>query len=124
MDRRLLIVDDEPALLHAVTRLLEDDYTVYTATSAEEALALIETMPPFPVIATDVMMPGMSGIRFAQRLAKVSPDTVVIVFSSSDVNTDRMINLTNTRACLAKPFSVAMLCSAIEQFIQVPTGPE
>lgn len=120
VNRQILIVDDEPALLSAVSRLLAEDYDVYTACNAEEALSLIEILPTFPVIATDVMMPGMSGIRFAQRLASVSPSTVVIVFSSNDFNTDRLEHLKNAKACLAKPFSVTMLCNAIEQFMGQP----
>lgn len=58
--RRILVVDDEPGIRRALTRLL-DRHIVETAASGQEALELLEKRP-FDIIFCDMMMPGMDGM--------------------------------------------------------------
>jgi signal transduction histidine kinase len=57
---RLLIIDDEPAILRALTRIL-NDLDVVTAGSGSQALALLEADAEFDVLLCDLMMPDMTG---------------------------------------------------------------
>jgi two-component system sensor histidine kinase ChiS len=59
----LLMVDDEPANLVGLRKILDKDYQLIEAHNAQEALQLIET-PGIKVILSDQKMPGMSGIEF------------------------------------------------------------
>ncbi len=74
---RLLIIDDEPAICASIKRMLQDKAAVITATSAREALQLIEKQglenPPIDAILCDVFMPGLSGLEFHRRLVELSP---------------------------------------------------
>lgn len=70
----LLIVDDEPHIRKLLGVLLQNQgYRTLTASSGEEALAMVEQQPP-DLILLDVMMPGMDGYEVA-RLLKADKET-------------------------------------------------
>lgn len=61
---RILFVDDEPLLLQGITVALRKHYDIVTATSAQQALAILEADSTFPVVVSDFRMPDMNGARF------------------------------------------------------------
>ena len=71
---RLLLVDDSQFFRNMLAPLLAaSGYAVTLAASAEEALALKEKGASFELIVSDLDMPGMDGITFAERI-KADPD--------------------------------------------------
>jgi len=79
-----LIVDDEPAILTILTHVLEDhNFTVRTAPSGEDAVAMLreETVD---VLLTDIRMHGISGFELIDRVASVDPAVKTIVMTSHD----------------------------------------
>ena len=56
---KVLCVDDEPEILAGLKLTLKRDYTVLTAGSGDEGLALLEQHPDVAVILSDMRMPGM-----------------------------------------------------------------
>ena len=67
---RLLVVDDQPANLKAVSALLaRHGYEVATATQGEQALDLADATPP-DLLLLDMMMPGMNGFELLAELRK------------------------------------------------------
>jgi DNA-binding NtrC family response regulator len=69
---RVLLVDDEPAILMTTEAILEEHYTVTTAESANEALALLATRD-FDVVCADYAMgTGMNGVDLLRRVASMS----------------------------------------------------
>jgi PAS domain S-box-containing protein len=69
---RILIVDDEPAILRALSRVLQG-YQVTRALSGREAVSRIEHSGPYDVVFCDVMMPELSGIDVYERAKEVCP---------------------------------------------------
>ena len=70
---RILVADDEEAIRLTMELLLQRrGYTVTTARSGTEALALIEQQP-FELLLLDLKMPGLSGLEVAQRAREVQP---------------------------------------------------
>ncbi|MFD2670567.1 ATP-binding protein [Marinicrinis sediminis] len=64
----ILAVDDDPVNLNVLTTILSDDaYHLRTATSASEALAMLDE-ERWDLIITDVMMPGISGYELTKRV--------------------------------------------------------
>lgn len=63
----LLLVDDEPVNLRVLKQILQQDYQLMFATSAEQALQLAATQKP-DLILSDVMMPQMTGFELCQTL--------------------------------------------------------
>lgn len=82
MPSHVLIVDDTPASLEAARVALEDSVTsIYTAQDGAEALRLIEKYPRIDAVLSDIMMPVMSGMELAERLAKVRPDLPIVLMT-------------------------------------------
>lgn len=77
---RILIVDDEPAVLSALSRALHRDFEVLTAADGAEALRLI-TGQEVPIMVTDQRMPGMTGAQLLAAVADVSPLTIGILIT-------------------------------------------
>jgi DNA-binding NtrC family response regulator len=79
---RILVVDDERALLIALRGLLsKEGYQVETADSGEEALRRIET-GSFHLVVTDLSMDGVSGMQVLERARAVDPDLAVIMITA------------------------------------------
>ncbi len=76
----ILIVDDEAPLRDLLAQLLEDTYECVTASSAEEALALLPTRR-FNVVLSDINMSGMTGLEMLPQILTLSPETVVVMIS-------------------------------------------
>lgn len=78
---RLLIVDDEPFVLSALTRLLRrDGYEVVTADGPARGIELLEGQA-VGVIVSDYRMPEMDGVEFLRRAREVVPDAIRIILS-------------------------------------------
>ena len=69
---RVLVIDDEPAILRAFRRVLYGHEVVLT-TSGPEAIAKLADSRGFDVIFCDVMMPEMSGIEVYQQIREHHP---------------------------------------------------
>lgn len=81
MNRRILVVDDEPGILAALTQLLEyEGYETRRASGGHEALGLTEQWHPH-LIFLDVKMEGMDGIETLKRLRAREPGAVVVMIS-------------------------------------------
>ncbi len=70
---RIMVVDDDPAVTRALARLLGRTAEVAVETDPEVALGRLATAPFPDAILCDVMMPGLSGPGFHERLLASSP---------------------------------------------------
>ena len=81
--RTILIVDDEPNVLKALLRTLrKEDYDIFTATSAQEGLKLLD-MREFDLVISDQHMPGMDGIAFLQKVKAEQPHTLTVMLTGA-----------------------------------------
>jgi CheY-like chemotaxis protein len=116
--RRILVVDDEPLIVATIVRQLSSGNVVVGETSAERALELALADPPFDVIVCDVMMDGLNGVDVYERVARERPGMEArIVFMTGGAHTPRtrafLASVPNR--CLAKPFAVEGLSTALAQ---------
>jgi YesN/AraC family two-component response regulator len=111
MDRKLLLVDDEPNILSSLKRLFRrEGYTIYTANSGNEGLEILAENR-IGVIVSDQRMPHMTGVEFFTKVKKLYPDTVRIILSGyTDLNsvTDA-INKGEIYKFLTKPWDDEIL---------------
>ena len=113
---KVLVVDDEPHILHYLRATLESwGHQVTTAGDGAAALEALRT-GPCDVIVTDLRMPRVSGREFFETLAAEHPELVRrVVFSTGDtVRGDTLAFLERQgRPVLHKPFSLGDLRAAL-----------
>jgi PAS domain S-box-containing protein len=78
---RILIVDDEEAILETLTFTFMDHYDVLTTSDPQAALSILEANQPVAVIITDQRMPGMTGVELLKRVYERFPETVRIILT-------------------------------------------
>jgi two-component system response regulator GlrR len=123
---RLLVVDDDPDLLHLLTlRLRANGYNVSAVDSAEAALAHVEVERPDLVIS-DVRLPGRNGISLFDELHTRHPALPFILLTAYGTIPDAVEATTRgVFGYLTKPFDSQALLDKIRQGLSLsPTGNE
>jgi DNA-binding NarL/FixJ family response regulator len=120
MAKQLLVVDDDPSLLLAVSDTLRaEGYEVVTARRGAEAMVRVaESLPD--LIISDIRMPGMDGYALVRNL-RASPRTrlIPIVFlTAKDETADRIEGFrTGVDAYLTKPFESEELTAVVSSIL-------
>lgn len=113
---RVLYLDDEPMHISLVTRWVEAlGHSVSSFTSAAEALAAFEAGPGgFDLVLTDMSMPGMSGLEFAQQILRIEPQAVVIIATGCvDPNWADYARTRGVRDVIEKPTTSEAMAKAV-----------
>lgn len=84
MNKNILIVDDEIAVLHGLQRAMHHTCLIDTALGATAALEKVKAGKQHAVIITDLMMPGMNGLELLKELELIDPHSIKIMLTSSD----------------------------------------
>ncbi len=105
---RILLVEDEPVNIQAVSGILKDQgYQVSVATSGTKALEVLTRVKP-DLILLDVMMPGLDGFETCQRI-KATPELreIPIIFLTAKTGTEDIVKGFEVGAVdyVSKPFS-------------------
>lgn len=82
MNPKVLLVDDEPNMLEAITTLLQDEgFTIRCASDGMEAAEIFEN-EAFQVVVTDVRMPGKGGFELVRELKQKDQNVEIILFTA------------------------------------------
>lgn len=111
---KILIVDDEPNVLKALSRLLKA-YATVTVESAEEAL-LIAEQQAFDLVISDYRMPGINGIDFLILFKRLQPDAIRVVLTGfADLEgAQHAINEAEVFRFINKPWSNLEIVHVVE----------
>jgi diguanylate cyclase (GGDEF)-like protein len=111
---RILVVDDEDTLRSVIAQVLtQDGHEVSEAPSAERGLELFRESE-FPLVITDIIMAGMSGLDLLDEVKRLNPDTVVVVMTShASLETATAALRSGAYDFLIKPFEDIDLVSAV-----------
>jgi DNA-binding NarL/FixJ family response regulator len=121
MAKQLLVVDDDPSLLLAVSETLRaEGYDVQTARRGAEAMVRVaEALPD--LIISDIRMPGMDGYALVRNL-RASPRSrlVPIIFlTAKDETVDRITGFrTGVDAYVTKPFEPEELVAIVKSILE------
>jgi two-component system, OmpR family, response regulator RegX3 len=115
---RVLVVDDEPALVDAVGYALRSEgFEVETAEDGEQALVVMSENN-VELVVLDIMLPRLSGIEVCRRLREAS-DVPIILLSARDAEVDRVLGLeSGADDYVTKPFSMAELLSRVRAVLR------
>ena len=115
---RILLVDDEEAIVNLGRRSLEKlGYSVTGETRSNRALEIfLEHPDQFDLVITDQTMPNFTGISLANELWKIRPELPIIISSgySEQVTSEKAASL-GFHSFLGKPYTTADLAKAIRQ---------
>ncbi|WP_181703956.1 response regulator [Chthonobacter albigriseus] len=110
----VLVVDDERDILVALQDLLEDEYAVLVAVSAEEGLRLLAAHPDVAVIISDQRMPGMTGERFLAAARAFSDAGAILLTGYADLSAVAdAINKGGITGYVPKPWDAAALTAMV-----------
>ena len=113
--KKVLIVDDDPAVLNLLRALLQSDFLVSEARSGEEALACLMTERPHLVIL-DIMMPGIDGNETCRRIRTHPAGCGIQVVMVSGKSSRREMEVAFEAGAddyFVKPFDPLELCSRV-----------
>jgi FixJ family two-component response regulator len=119
------VVDDDSAVLKALTRLLRS--TGWAVLAFNSSQALLDRLPGlrFDCLILDVQMPGMSGFELKQRLGQLGCRAPVLFITAHDSPQSRATaSQTGSLGLLIKPFSSSALLTALSlRSLVPPAGP-
>lgn len=118
---RLLLVDDEPAVLRVLRVILGRHYELVAEQTAQAALKRIVGGERFDLIISDVMMPGMTGKQFLEALVPVAPAQAArLVFLTGGATTPgvREFLTTTKQRVITKPFDGNDLLAFIDRHVR------
>jgi DNA-binding response OmpR family regulator len=113
MPSRILIVDDDRAILAAVQRLLErEGYQVQSAVTAEEAIALLEEQP-VDLALLDITLPGQDGLTLCRQI-RGEWHFPVIMLTGRGSTVDKIVGLeSGADDYVTKPFEPGELLARV-----------
>ena len=118
----VLAIDDEPDFLEMLKAALEcNGFTVHTATTSKEALALYrDHHGDIGMVLLDYLLPEMSGEWIFENLQCLNPEVRVVLLTGCEESVaDRMLKR-GLRGYLQKPFSLPELVQRVRDAINSP----
>ncbi|MEK6202327.1 MAG: PAS domain S-box protein, partial [Desulfobulbaceae bacterium] len=113
---RILVVEDDDMILELeLSALSRNGYVVTGAASAEDGLARFAEQPAaFDLVLSDVVLPGMNGVDFVEKLREAQPDLCVLLCSGyADQKAHWPIIQERGYAFLEKPFTIVKIYEAV-----------
>ncbi len=116
---RILIVEDEPALLRGLQdNLKAETYEVITASDGETGLRLARETKP-DLIVLDLMLPKVSGYEICQKLRSEGVTTPILILTARGEEADRVLGLDlGADDYVTKPFSVRELMARVRALLR------
>ena len=114
-EKKLLVVDDDKSYLNALKIILTKmGYAAEVAVGSEEALKILEK-EKFPLIITDLDMPGLDGVELCKQIRKIDSKSIVYALSGyiAEYDTENL-EKSGFDGYLSKPAKIEVLKKAIE----------
>ncbi len=118
MEKRILLVDDEPLILKGLKFSLEQEgYEILTAADGEEALKVFEGNS-VDLVLLDVMLPKLDGIQVCQRIREQS-NVPIIMLTAKGEDMDKILGLEyGADDYMTKPFNILEVKARIKTILR------
>ena len=121
MGKRVLLIEDEPNIIEAISFILSrDGWTVHTHEDGETAVQKVTDRPP-DMIILDVMLPGKSGYDILREIREneVTKNIPVMMLTARGQDKDRDLALRlGANIFMTKPFSNAEIRAHVRQLME------
>jgi two-component system response regulator MtrA len=119
--RRILVADDDPAILRLVTTILEKElFKVVTARDGREAYKILQSDPNFTAAIFDVVMPHISGqelVRYMKAEKRLANIPVMMMTAEQDPKLSSDSFSAGAVVFLPKPFTTAQLHTMLQMLV-------
>ena len=117
--KRILIVEDDAALMLGLTSVIGDEgYEPHAARTGPEGLRLAKELRP-DLIVLDIMLPGMSGFEICKRVRDERIPSKVLMLTAKDEEDDKIFGFElGADDYLTKPFSLRELLARIRAMLR------
>lgn len=114
--KKILVADDDPAILEVITLILEDaGYALTTSRNGETVKKVQGELPD--LILLDIWMSGINGSDICKHLkAKPTTKHIPIVMISANKDAKTIALEAGANDFLAKPFEITKLVSIVEKY--------
>jgi two-component system response regulator RegX3 len=118
MTARILLVDDEQAIVDAVAYALRGDgFEVDVCMTGDETLAAIDRQA-YDLAILDIMLPDLSGVEVCRRI-RAQTGLPILMLTARDAEVDRVVGLdSGADDYVTKPFSMAELLSRVRAILR------
>jgi signal transduction histidine kinase len=115
----ILLVEDQTGLREVIVSMLQKQgYEVLSAADPEKGMGAVQSHSgPIDLVITDVIMPGMNGRAFAERLQKTRPTTRVLFISGYTENVLAHYGQDAATSFLQKPFTYESLQRKVRELL-------
>lgn len=119
MNKKILIVDDDPDILKIVSAFLElEPFIVFKAENIEKAKEIFTTEKP-DLIILDIMFPEENGLEWLKEIKKISPLTPVLLLTAKSSLSDKIIGFElGADDYLPKPFEPLELVARVKALLR------
>lgn len=119
MNGKILVVDDEEALVRLITyNLVKEGFVTVYAFDGNEGWRMIEQEQP-DLIILDLMLPGKDGLEICRDLRKSNVHIPIIMLTARDDEIDRVLGLElGADDYVTKPFSVRELTARVKAVLR------
>ena len=119
--RRILVADDDPAILRLIATILEkENYSVVSARDGREAYKILQTDPHFTAAILDVVMPHISGpelVRYMKTEKRLMSIPVMMMTAEQDAKLSSDSFAAGAVVFLPKPFTTAQLQIMLQMLV-------
>lgn len=120
-NRRMLVADDDPAILRLIATILEkENYTVVAVRDGREAYKVLQTDANFTAAILDVVMPHISGpelVRYMKSEERLKRIPVMMMTAEQDPKLSSDSFSAGAMVFLPKPFTTAQLQIMLQMLI-------
>jgi CheY-like chemotaxis protein len=124
--RRILVADDDPAILRLVTTILEkENFTVVMARDGREAYKTLQADANFTAAILDVVMPHISGfelVRYMKGEERLMRIPVMMMTAEQDAKLSSDSFAAGAVVFLPKPFTTAQLQIMLQMLLGKPAA--
>ncbi len=119
----ILVVDDEPGIVHAVASALrQDGFEVEVATSGWTAVA-VALERPLDLIVLDVTLPDLDGVEVTRRLRAAGSRVPILFLGVRNISPTRIAALRiGGDECMIKPFALGALVARVHAILRQTGG--
>ena len=116
--KKIMVADDDPAILEALTMMLEDaGYEVITTVDGETIYKMEKEFPD--LLLLDIWMSGMDGRDICRHLKKQElTKDIPIIMISANKDTEQMAKESGADDFITKPFEMKKLLSLVESHVK------